>query len=357
VPGQFSVFEVSADSGTEMVCDAAEGCTEAGTEVVVPFGEFFSPGNDFKLRAISNIGEGKPVFLTPLSTLAVALAEESVEGLSEASYKAALTDVESWFGLTGGSLLEPPLDLVNPRSPAISRNQLEAALINSAFLSMTEDPRWQTISDVIDAHIAVIRSTGQLPESGGADGSDVSRELLLLVASAEADALSGAADINLSRSALAETSLALGERSLDMAERAPVPAPEPKPTPEPEPAPEPEPTPEPEPAPEPEPKPTPEPEPAPEPEPVSGSATLSWNAPLTRVNGESIAMGELDGYEVRYGQTNNVSAMSGEIIVESASTMELTIDGLETGTWYFTIRTQDISGAFSAWSNAVSKEI
>jgi hypothetical protein len=88
-----------------------------------------------------------------------------------------------------------------------------------------------------------------------------------------------------------------------------------------------------------------------------GAATLSWTAPLTRENGESIAMGELDGYEVRYGQTDDISALLGKTTINLASTMEVTVEGLGKGIWYFTIRTLDVNGAFSDWSIPVSKKI
>jgi len=94
-----------------------------------------------------------------------------------------------------------------------------------------------------------------------------------------------------------------------------------------------------------------------EPEPIVGNATLSWTAPLTRENGETIAMAELNGYEVRYGQTNDISAMPDEITINLASTMEVTVEGLGKGIWYFTIRTLEVNGAFSDWSVAASKEI
>src|SRR5690554_484335 len=64
------------------------------------------------------------------------------------------------------------------------------------------------------------------------------------------------------------------------------------------------------------------------------SALLSWSAPLTRVNGESIAMGELDRYVIRYGQsTNNLSRF---VIVDGASEsaeMSYVIYNLDAGTW------------------------
>lgn len=88
------------------------------------------------------------------------------------------------------------------------------------------------------------------------------------------------------------------------------------------------------------------------------SAVLSWSAPMTRVNGESIAMGELDRYVIRYGQ--DVDDLSREITVEGASNaaeMSYVVDNLDTGTWYFTIQVQDTAGLLSEPSEPVSKTI
>ncbi|WP_341581613.1 fibronectin type III domain-containing protein [Marinobacter metalliresistant] len=86
------------------------------------------------------------------------------------------------------------------------------------------------------------------------------------------------------------------------------------------------------------------------------SAVLSWSAPLTRVNGESIPMGELDKYVIRYGQdTDNLSK---EVIVTNAAAeaeMSYEVSGLENGTWYFTIQVQDVNGLISEPSEVVSK--
>lgn len=88
------------------------------------------------------------------------------------------------------------------------------------------------------------------------------------------------------------------------------------------------------------------------------TAVLSWNAPLTRVNGESIPMGELDRYVIRYGQdTDNLTE---EVVVTNAQAqaeMSYEITGLEDGTWYFTIQVQDTSGLISEPSDVVSKSV
>ena len=91
--------------------------------------------------------------------------------------------------------------------------------------------------------------------------------------------------------------------------------------------------------------------------PITGSVKLSWRAPLTRVNGESLAMGEIDKYIVRYGTVHNIKEMSAEETVEDGQAMAFEIAGLGEGTWYFAMRTIDTNGLGSEWSVSVSKSI
>jgi len=88
------------------------------------------------------------------------------------------------------------------------------------------------------------------------------------------------------------------------------------------------------------------------------AAVLSWSAPSTRVNGDGIAMGELDKYVIRYGQ--DVEDLSGEVVIDEADIypeMSYTVDNLDSGTWYFTIQVQDKQGLVSEPSAPVSKTI
>ncbi|WP_228739648.1 fibronectin type III domain-containing protein [Marinobacter arenosus] len=88
------------------------------------------------------------------------------------------------------------------------------------------------------------------------------------------------------------------------------------------------------------------------------TAVLSWSAPMTRENGDSISMGELEKYVIRYGK--DVEDMSEEVVINNAQSeaeMSYAINGLENGTWYFTIQVQDTSGVISAPSDVVSKSI
>ncbi|WP_223793885.1 fibronectin type III domain-containing protein [Marinobacter sp. F4216] len=91
---------------------------------------------------------------------------------------------------------------------------------------------------------------------------------------------------------------------------------------------------------------------------AANTAVLSWSAPLTRVNGESIAMGELNKYVIRYGQDED--AMSQQVVVtgaQSEAEMSYVIENLDEGTWYFTIQVEDVNGLMSAPSDTVSKTV
>lgn len=91
---------------------------------------------------------------------------------------------------------------------------------------------------------------------------------------------------------------------------------------------------------------------------AANTAVLSWSAPSTRVNGDGIAMGELDKYVIRYGQS--ADDLSLEVVVDNAESyadMSYTVENLAAGTWYFTIQVQDTQGLISEPSEPVSKTI
>lgn len=88
----------------------------------------------------------------------------------------------------------------------------------------------------------------------------------------------------------------------------------------------------------------------------SATATLTWNAPFLRQNGESLPMGEIEQYIVRYGTQPDPYLMVNELTV-GGQAMEAEITGLTEGTWYFAMRTVDQNGLESAWSEVVSQRI
>ncbi|TNE83582.1 MAG: fibronectin type III domain-containing protein, partial [Gammaproteobacteria bacterium] len=85
------------------------------------------------------------------------------------------------------------------------------------------------------------------------------------------------------------------------------------------------------------------------------AALLSWTAPLTRENGESLSMGEIAGYEVSYGLSPD--NLNQNLAIGDASAEQLMIDQLGAGTWYFAIRTLDTDGNRGSLSEVVAKVI
>jgi hypothetical protein len=79
--------------------------------------------------------------------------------------------------------------------------------------------------------------------------------------------------------------------------------------------------------------------------PSQSSVTLTWTAPLTRVDGGSLSLGEIVDYELSYGQQPD--SLDAKIYIPGPETL-YTIENLDKGTWYFQMRTHDDNGVFSA---------
>ena len=89
-------------------------------------------------------------------------------------------------------------------------------------------------------------------------------------------------------------------------------------------------------------------------ESVSNSATLSWTAPGTRVDGTSISLSEIAEYQIRYGK--NPEALD-QTVTAPSDVNSITIDGLDIGTWYFTIQVVDTNGLTSQPSDPVQYRV
>lgn len=79
-------------------------------------------------------------------------------------------------------------------------------------------------------------------------------------------------------------------------------------------------------------------------EPSQSSVTLTWTAPLTRVDGSSLILGDIKGYELSYGQQTNSLDKKVDIPGQETS---YTIENLATGTWYFQLRIYDDNNLYS----------
>ena len=85
----------------------------------------------------------------------------------------------------------------------------------------------------------------------------------------------------------------------------------------------------------------------------TGSATLSWTAPVRNTNGSALT--DLAGYHIYYG--NSTSAMTRVITVQNAGATTYTVANLSSGTWYFAVNAYTTAGTQSARSNTGSKAI
>lgn len=310
------MIELTADEQTRMACDVVPSCF-TGTPDAVAFGETFALTSDFRLRAAVNLDASREVYLTPLSTLAVALAEESSAGLSGTSIELAYGEMESAFGLRNGTLQLPPPDLVRLDGFTGSTDAVQLAVINAAFLALVDGDNWESIEDVLGDSEALIRSEGVF--SAKSEGDNVpSVEKVML----ESAVLSEGLKTEVADAGVLESLNVVSARTQNYYTQI-----------------------------------------------ASGSgngsnenvvgpdtsAKLSWNAPLTRMNGDSLAMGELNGYKITYGR--DPEALDSEISIEEASTTSYTISNLTQGTWYFAVQAVDTEGLASPLSEVVSKSI
>lgn len=94
--------------------------------------------------------------------------------------------------------------------------------------------------------------------------------------------------------------------------------------------------------------------PPPPPTTSSGEVTVSWTAPSTRLDGSSIALSEIDHYTINYGTSSSNLNQSVDVGSDQTS---YTFDGLDSGTWYFTVKTIDNNGLTSPPSSVVSQTI
>jgi len=89
--------------------------------------------------------------------------------------------------------------------------------------------------------------------------------------------------------------------------------------------------------------------------PVTGTATLSWVAPVTRIDGSSLSLSELKGYRIYYGINPN----SLELLVDLSdpTAVEYVVEGLAEGTHYFAVSAYDSSDIEGEMSAVRSKTI
>lgn len=343
-------LQLTSDGNTRMRCDAVDGCQGYAGSGAAEFGEDFWPGPNLRLEtivAINGDAEQPQGHLTPLTSLSTTLFEVMGTTTGWSGFQQASQQVEVWFGLQGGAVAVTPVDITRELPAGLTVAELESALVNSAFMGLAEQFPEDGVQGAIDAYRNQLLTTGEIAseEAGGLPGSDNIRRYAAVHAYTLADSQD---------QTMADSLISAADRLYSVPDGTGRPATQPDETPiadnnqsAPPPESETDPQTDPEPA----------PQPAPAPAPVSGTATLTWQAPLTRIDGTALSMGEIRHYIVRYGNQPDVADMAHELVVEDGQAMEYEITGLQEGTWYFALRTVDQSGRVSSWSEIASKSI
>jgi hypothetical protein len=82
---------------------------------------------------------------------------------------------------------------------------------------------------------------------------------------------------------------------------------------------------------------------------TTSSVTLNWGTPTTNTDGTALT--NLAGYRIMYGTSASNLATTVQV---GAGLSSYTVDGLTSGTWYFSIKSYSSSGTESTPSNPVS---
>lgn len=87
----------------------------------------------------------------------------------------------------------------------------------------------------------------------------------------------------------------------------------------------------------------------------AGSTTLSWTAPVVRSDQSPLSLADIGGYRVYYGTAEGEYPY--RIDVNDGTAVEVVVNDLPTGTYYFVVTTYDTEGRESEYSSLVVKTI
>ncbi len=95
--------------------------------------------------------------------------------------------------------------------------------------------------------------------------------------------------------------------------------------------------------------------PAPSSQAATGSATLSWTAPVARADGSPLSLADIEGYRIYYGTSTGNYPNS--VDINDGSAVQLTLNNLPVGTYHLVMTTYDVAGRESVFSPEVIKTI
>ena len=85
----------------------------------------------------------------------------------------------------------------------------------------------------------------------------------------------------------------------------------------------------------------------------SGVLSLAWTAPTARADGSPLAMSEIDGFHIHYG--NTPGGYTDTVTISDGSANGTTISNLPVGTYYLVMTAYDVNGLESQYSAEISK--
>ncbi len=88
---------------------------------------------------------------------------------------------------------------------------------------------------------------------------------------------------------------------------------------------------------------------------TTGSMSLRWRAPSTRIDGTPLNLGDIDGYTIYVGTSQSNLQMY--VDVNRGDISSYTIEDIELGNYYVAISAYDVSGRASDLSNIVMKRV
>ena len=91
--------------------------------------------------------------------------------------------------------------------------------------------------------------------------------------------------------------------------------------------------------------------PPPAPPPVNAVASLNWDRPTERENGDALPLAEVGGYEISYRRVGD--ELFTAIVIEDGSVNEFVLEDMEAGSYEIYISSFDIDGNYSSASEII----
>ena len=87
----------------------------------------------------------------------------------------------------------------------------------------------------------------------------------------------------------------------------------------------------------------------------TGSASLTWTAPVTRADGTPLSLADIDGFYIYYGESEG--SYPNRVDLDDGTAQAVTLNDIPVGTYYMVMTTYDVNGRESSYSSVVEKRV